>query len=150
MEECNKVGGCCQGTEFRDVRSADQKNKLEESDIEKVIVSEKYYTIGEKTTACVLTLINSYEVTGLSACVDPKNYNQEVGAPFAKRKAMDQVWALEAYLLQQQLAEINSAASYGAMLMDPQLSGEKVEEKLEEKAIEEACEESEPDAPQAA
>lgn len=100
MEECTDL--------CRDVRSADQKNKLSEADIESKIVKEEYYTLGQKTTACVLTLENGFEVTGISACVCAKNYSQEIGAPYARKKAVDLIWSAEAYLLQQDLADLET------------------------------------------
>lgn len=58
--------------------------------------------VGEKTTLVLLKLKNGFEVVGTSACVDPANYNHEVGVGFAKKRAMDKVWELEGYKLQSQ------------------------------------------------
>lgn len=69
-------------------------------DINAAIKSETILTIGRKTTLVLLTLQNGFEVVGTSACVDPENYNQEVGAKFARQRALDKVWELEGYKLQ--------------------------------------------------
>ena len=71
-----------------------------EEQIEAAIVKEEYVTLGVKTTCCVLTLKNGFEVVGTSACVDPENFDMEVGKPYARKRAIDKVWELEGYKLQ--------------------------------------------------
>ena len=56
--------------------------------------------IGLKTVIAVLTLKNSFEIIGTCACVDPNNFNFEIGKKYAREKAIDQIWMLEGYLLQ--------------------------------------------------
>jgi hypothetical protein len=53
------------------------------------IVKEEYVKIGRKTTACCLTLLNGFEITGISACVDPADYDEEIGKEWAKKAALD-------------------------------------------------------------
>ena len=61
--------------------------------------------IGESTvTVCCAFLPNGFQVaTGESACVDPTNYDQELGEKYAKERAAnaakDKLWELEGYLL---------------------------------------------------
>jgi len=60
-----------------------------------------YPEIGKATlTICVLLLANGFTVTGESACVDPLNYNKELGNTIARDNAKNKIWALEGYLLQ--------------------------------------------------
>lgn len=54
-------------------------------------------------THCVITLPCGYTVTGESACVDPANYNKELGEKYALENAVDKLWALEGYLLSNDL-----------------------------------------------
>ena len=61
-------------------------------DVKNSIKSEEYMFLGEKTTVCLLTLINGFEVVGSSAPVNPKLFNKETGKIYAKEKAIDQVW----------------------------------------------------------
>jgi len=68
--------------------------------VEAAIVEERDYKLGEKTTCVVLILRNGFEVVGTSACVDPANYNHEIGKTYARKRALDKVWELEGYLLQ--------------------------------------------------
>lgn len=79
------------------------KNSLTIDDIEGLIVAEEYYTLGRKTTAVCLTLKSGFEVIGISSCVDPTNYDQKVGVPIARARALDQVWMVAGYSLQEKL-----------------------------------------------
>ena len=76
------------------------KTCLTEAEIKGMIESEQIMKLGCKTTCCVLTLQNGFEVVGTSACVDPANYDEAVGAECARKRAMDKVWELEGYRLQ--------------------------------------------------
>ena len=68
--------------------------------IENTILKEDYIKVGLKTVIAVLTLKNSFEIIGTSACVDPNNFDFEIGKKYAREKAIDQIWMLEGYLLQ--------------------------------------------------
>ncbi|WP_373767242.1 Gp49 family protein [Glaesserella sp.] len=81
------------------------KNKLTLEDIQSVIVKAEYHRLTDKLTTCVLTLQNGYTVTGESACIDATNYVQEIGEKIAYENAMNKVWQLEGYLLQQKIFE---------------------------------------------
>lgn len=80
-------------------------NTITTEDIEKVILKENDAKLGEKTTVVVLTLKNGFEVVGTSACVDPTNYDHEIGKKYARQRAVDKIWELEGYRLQNQLSE---------------------------------------------
>lgn len=81
------------------------KNKLTLEDIKSVIVKAEYHRLTDKLTTCVLTLKNGYTVTGENACVDASNYVKEIGEKIAYDNAVDKIWILEGYLLQQKLFE---------------------------------------------
>lgn len=74
--------------------------KLTREMIDEAIQGEDYRRMGAKTTVCLLTLRNGFEVVGSSACVDPANFDFEVGKHLAKEDALRKVWTLEGYLLQ--------------------------------------------------
>jgi len=61
--------------------------------------------IGQKTTVVCAILPNGFEITESSACVDPANYNQEVGESVCKERIANRIWQLEGYRLQCQLSE---------------------------------------------
>lgn len=68
--------------------------------IEARIAHVAYFILpGTAVTICNLRLENGFSVCGESACVDPRNFDQEVGEQLAYRKALDRVWELEGYLM---------------------------------------------------
>lgn len=62
------------------------------------------YMMVPRTTVTIahIGLENGYSVRGESACVDPANYNEEIGAKLAYLNAYEKLWALEGYLLAEQ------------------------------------------------
>lgn len=54
-----------------------------------------------KCVICEITLENGFTVRGESACVSPKNFDQEIGNDIAYKNARDKIWQLEGYLLQE-------------------------------------------------
>jgi Phage protein (N4 Gp49/phage Sf6 gene 66) family len=68
--------------------------------IEEQIVHSQYFQFpGTTVTVCCLTLRNGYNTVGESACVDPKNFDADVGRKIAYENAKQKIWALEGYLL---------------------------------------------------
>ncbi len=71
-----------------------------------LIKEVQYYVFpGTYLTVCCITLENRYPVIGKSVCVSPANFNAELGRKIAYGKAVDEIGALEGYLLKQRLAE---------------------------------------------
>lgn len=74
--------------------------KVTPESIKARITKVDYLTLPDSTvTLCNITIENGFSVRGESACVDPRNFNQEVGKTIAYRNAFDKLWALEGYLL---------------------------------------------------
>jgi hypothetical protein len=70
------------------------------SDMEAKIKMTIYQRLeGTTTTICQITMQNGFTVTGTSACVDPKNYNQALGEKYSYEQAFNKLWELEGYLL---------------------------------------------------
>jgi hypothetical protein len=85
-------------------------NKLTTGDILATVVNTEYWRLGESTTTvCQLTLKNGFTVIGTSACIDPLEFNKPVGEQVAWDNALDKVWELEGYLLQQKRHEAGLA-----------------------------------------
>lgn len=55
------------------------------------------------TTFCTIKMQNGFEFVGRSACVDPANYNKEIGEKVAYDDAFRQIWSHEGYLLKEAL-----------------------------------------------
>ena len=56
--------------------------------------------LGEKTTVVSVTLPNGFVIVQSSSCVDPANYDHELGKQICMKRAEDKVWELEGYRLQ--------------------------------------------------
>lgn len=81
-------------------------SRITPEQIDAKIVGEDYHVFtGSQTTVCCLTLANGFTVTGESACASPANFNEELGRKIARGHARDKIWALEGYLLKQNLSE---------------------------------------------
>jgi hypothetical protein len=79
--------------------------RLTPEKIDAVISGEDYYVFpGTTLTVCCLKLHNGFTVTGESAAASPENFNLELGRKIARTNAREKIWALEGYLLRQQLA----------------------------------------------
>ena len=66
------------------------------------LIDTEYYHRFAKTTntACCLVLKNGFSVIGSAACASAK-----LGRDLAREDAIDKLWALEGYLLKQELHE---------------------------------------------
>lgn len=68
--------------------------------IDSKIKSEAYWIVPlTTTTICALTLQNGYVVIGKAACIEPSNFDADIGRKIAFDDARNQIWALEGYRL---------------------------------------------------
>lgn len=81
------------------------ERKLTKEFLESEIGNVEYVRIGEKTTHCTITTKSGFTFTGESACVDPNNFNQEVGEQVAYDNALDKMWLPYGFWLHKALAE---------------------------------------------
>lgn len=56
-----------------------------------------YATFGATGTHCAITLHNGYVVTGESACIDPEQFNYEIGKKIAYEQAFEKLWMILGY-----------------------------------------------------
>lgn len=56
-----------------------------------------------KVMVCELTLENGFTVTGQSGVVHKDNFVREIGMEISRKNAINEIWQLEGYLLQQEL-----------------------------------------------
>ena len=82
-------------------------NKVQKSTIDTLVASLKCtHTVltDSTTTIAAMTLPNGFTVAyGTSACVDPKNFNKELGEKYSRERALPQainkLWEMEGYVL---------------------------------------------------
>jgi hypothetical protein len=76
--------------------------RVTEEQVDQLIEQSTIQSIkmGQKTTVVHLILPNGFEIVGAAACVDPAEYDHEIGEKIALGRIKDKVWLLEGYLLQ--------------------------------------------------
>lgn len=74
--------------------------KVTKADIDARIARVDYFQMPEGTvTICQITLDNGFSVRGESACVDPRNYNKDIGESLAHKDAFSKLWPLVGFML---------------------------------------------------
>jgi hypothetical protein len=92
------------------ITNEELKTKLTASPAPRVTKEYMESRIGGKTfigpgvvaptlTICNITLDNGYSVRGESSCVNPENYDQEIGEKIAYDNAFNKLWPLFGFLL---------------------------------------------------
>jgi hypothetical protein len=80
--------------------------------IESRIKSTEYIVWPQTTTTlCKIELDNGFSVIGHSACVDPKNFNKDVGQTIAHTNAFNQLWAHFGFMLSESLFAVKQQHS---------------------------------------
>lgn len=70
--------------------------------LKSIVTKTQYYVFPDSLlTVCCLTLRNGFNVTGVSACVSPENFDADIGEKIALQNAINEIWALEGYLLKE-------------------------------------------------
>lgn len=78
-------------------------------DVAAAVVGETFTVLPSgKVMVCELTLKNGFTVRGESAVVSKENFVFAKGQEISRRRAMDKVWELEGYLLQEKRYLANS------------------------------------------
>ena len=116
------------------------------ADIEGYVKSEHYFNAhdavslnkdGERIAApeeltlltfCVIVLKNGFTLTGISACADPRKYNEEIGKKVARADALNKAWPLMGYVLRSQLAGMSG-------LLEPEGYKDRARRELQELRI---------------
>jgi len=65
-------------------------------------------TMGDKTTIVRVVLVNGFEIIESSACVDPANYDEDMGQVICLRKIKDRLWGFLGFLLQTAVGGVRS------------------------------------------
>lgn len=81
----------------------DEKNdgsKILKEDVEKFITNVDVITVGDKTTVVNAHTLTGFDTVRHSSCVDPKNYNEELGKKYAMEDVVSDLWAHLGFVLQ--------------------------------------------------
>lgn len=75
---------------------------VKQSQIDEIIANSKIENskMGEKTTVVVATLPCGFVIVESSSCVDPENYDHEIGKEICLERIKNELWKLEGYKLQ--------------------------------------------------
>lgn len=78
------------------------KNTVTEQDVQQILDESMVTTtkLFDKTTFVAVQLQNGFVITASSSCVDPANYNEEIGFKECIKQIVDRIWELEGYKLQ--------------------------------------------------
>lgn len=81
------------------------KNTVTQLQIESLLAEAEFEvkTFYDKVTVVVAKLPNGFTIVESSACVDPANYDENIGIEICKKRIENQLWQLEGYLLQEKL-----------------------------------------------
>ena len=81
------------------------ERKLTKEFLESEIDKTEYNRLGGTITHCTITTKSGFTFTGESACVDPNNFNQEIGEQVAYDNAFEKMWMPYGFWLHKTLAE---------------------------------------------
>jgi len=89
------------------------RNKVEFSEIQALVESLRFEFVivpNSQITGCWGILPSGFKVGyGESGCVDPANFNKELGEKYAKERCIvdstNELWKLEGYVLSKELAK---------------------------------------------
>lgn len=83
-----------------------QPTKVTKEQIQDILDNSEYETFHRvfgKQCLVVAKLPNGFTIVGESACVDPNNYDEQIGFNLAVERIKNRIWELEGYNLQNQL-----------------------------------------------
>lgn len=73
-------------------------SKITEHQLIGLLGGVDYYVFpGTTTTVCCITLKTGFTLIGSSACVDPAEFDAQIGRDMAYRDAFQKLWSHEAY-----------------------------------------------------
>lgn len=86
--------------EFFILNENNDGSKICKEDVEAFIKFSEACKVGTKTTNVTITTITGYEINGQASCVDPNQFNIDLGIKAAKPRAIDQLWSHLGFVLQ--------------------------------------------------
>ena len=80
-------------------------NKITKEFLESEIIAVEYKRLSEHLTHCTITVKNGFQFTGESACVDPTNYDEDIGNKIAYDYAFGKMWMPHGFWLRQKMRD---------------------------------------------
>ena len=77
-----------------------ENNTITETNVKDFVAGMEVSQWGDKTTIVNATLQNGFVITESSSCVDPENFNMDIGASICRDKIYNQVWRMLGFVLQ--------------------------------------------------
>lgn len=76
--------------------------KVTKEQVDKILADSETtdFKFAEKTTVVCAKLPSGFVIVESSSCVDPENYDHELGKEICMKRIEDKVWMLEGYRLQ--------------------------------------------------
>lgn len=83
------------------------KNTLTNEDIAAIEVQcdEEVWEPFPGITIVAWNLPNGFTISDQSGCVDPKNYNREIGVSICRERLRDKLWMLYGFMLKNELGK---------------------------------------------
>lgn len=75
-------------------------NTIVEQNVNDFVKEIEYQKWGDKTTVAKATLANGFIIVESSSCVDPANFNMDIGGEICKERIYNEVWKMLGFLLQ--------------------------------------------------
>lgn len=75
-------------------------NTVTKENVDSFIKRIDIQVMGNKTVVVQATLVNGFVIVESSSCVDPKNFDINIGKDICMKKIKDKVWMLLGFLLQ--------------------------------------------------
>jgi hypothetical protein len=96
------------------------KTAITKADIEALIERSAWSDtkLGVKTTVVCLTLPNGFEIVETASCVDPANYDHNLGVTTARKRVIDKLWLLEGYRLACELQDDHLGTILDGLVVD--------------------------------
>lgn len=76
-----------------------ENNTITQEMVDSFIIDTKVISIDNKTTIVHAELKNGFRITKSSSCVDPANYDEEVGKEICMEHIKNEIWAFLGFLL---------------------------------------------------
>lgn len=83
--------------------------KILEIDVMNFITNVETMKVGDKTTVVNAHTRTGFDIVRHSSCVDPNNYDEELGKKFAMEKVVDDLWGHLGFVLQWAKYSLNEA-----------------------------------------